>query len=157
MKILITVQDLQAVGKTHEEHMERTFVRFSSAMRHNSFRLACGHGSRTAFRCDAFAERVDGIPLACRIGSAIDGGESLRKSASLVNFGGVVFVPTSKFLLLIPLWTCWCKKIDVGRGVQGLRKNNGFSDLAHGLLLLPPRGSTKHLKASESLRGLVLY
>ena len=45
--------------KTHEEHMERTFVRFSSAMRHHSFRLACGHGSRTAFRCDAFAERVD--------------------------------------------------------------------------------------------------
>ena len=35
-----------------------------------------------------------GIPLACRIGSAIDGGESLRKSASLVNFGGVIFVPT---------------------------------------------------------------
>ena len=74
-----------------------------------------------------------GIPLACRIGSAIDGGESLRKSACLVNFGGVVFVPTSKFLLLLPLWTCWCKTIDVGRGVQGLRKNNGFSDLAHGL------------------------
>ena len=119
--------------KTHEGHMERTFVRFSSAMRHRSFRLACGHGSRTAFRCDAFAERVIGIPLACRIGSAIDGGESLRKSASLVNFGGVVFVPTSKFLPLLPLSTCWCKKIDVGRGVQGIRKNDGFSDLAHGL------------------------
>ena len=77
-----------------------------------------------------------GIPLACRIGSAIDGGESLRKSASLVNFGGVVFVPTSKFLLLSPLWTCWCKKIDVGRGVQRLRKNNGFSGLAHGPVMV---------------------
>ena len=89
--------------KTREGHTERTFFRFSSAMRHNSFRLACGHGSRTAFRCDAFAEPLIGIPLACHVGRAIDGGESLQKLASLVNFGGVVFVPTSKFLLLLPL------------------------------------------------------
>ena len=88
--------------KTREEHTERVFVRFSSAMRHNSFRLACGHGSQMAFRCDAFAEPLIGIPLACHVGRAIDGGESLQKSASLVNFGGIVFV-TSKFLLILPI------------------------------------------------------
>ena len=75
--------------KTREGHTERTIVRFSSAMRYNSFRLACGHGSRTAFRCDAFAEPSIGIPLACHVGRAIECGESLQKSAFLVNFDGL--------------------------------------------------------------------
>ena len=49
-----------------------------------------------------FAKPLTGISLASRVGCAIDGRKSLRKSASLINFGGVVFVPTSKFLLFIP-------------------------------------------------------
>ena len=114
--------------KTREGHTERTFVRFSSAMRHNSFRLACGHGSRRAFRCDAFAEPLIGIPLACHVGRAIDGRESLPKSASLVNFGGgVVFVTTSKFLLILPIWTCWCKKNRCWtRGARASKKRRLF-------------------------------
>ena len=84
------------------KHSKRGFSLFLSAMRVDHFRLACGHGSRTAFRCDAFAKPLSGLPLASRVSRAIDGRKSLRKSASLVNFGGVVFVPTSKFLLFIP-------------------------------------------------------
>ena len=86
----------------NRKHSKRGFRLFLSAMRVDRFRLACGHGLWTAFRCDAFAKPLIGILLASRVGRAVDGRKSLRKSASLVNFGGVVFVTTSKFLLFIP-------------------------------------------------------
>ena len=53
--------------------------------------------------CDAFAEPLIGIPLACHVDCAIDSGELVQKSASLVNFGRVVCVTTSKFLLILPM------------------------------------------------------
>ena len=61
---------------------KRAFCPFVSAMRVDRFRLACGHGWRTAFRCDTFAKPLTGISLASRVGRAIDGRKSLRKSAS---------------------------------------------------------------------------
>ena len=124
-------QGIQRAGKNQSETHETSFLPIFICNAVDRFRLPCGQGSRKAFRCDAFAKPLIGISLASRVGRAIDGRKSLRKSASLINFGGVVFVPTSKFLLFIPYCIRQCKNCDVGRGVQA---NFGFSDLAHGLL-----------------------
>ena len=44
---------------TNPKHTKRGFCPFLSAMRVDRFRLPCGHGWRTAFRCDAFCQAVD--------------------------------------------------------------------------------------------------